>query len=118
MISKTKIKNQKRERRHRRIRGKVFGTSERPRLSVYRSNQHLYAELIDDQKGHTIVSSSDISVKGSGTPMEKAKEIGKDLASKASEKKIKGAVFDRGGFIFTGRIKALADGAREGGLVF
>jgi large subunit ribosomal protein L18 len=118
MISKTKIKHQKRARRHRRIRGQVSGTADRPRLSIFRSSAHLYAQLIDDEQEHTLAACSDMSLKISGTPLEKAQAIGKNIAEQASKKNITNVVFDRGGFIFTGRVKALAESAREGGLTF
>lgn len=119
MISKTAQKSQKRARRHRRIRGQIFGTSDRPRISVYRSNNYLYAQLIDDEKAVTLVSSSDLSLKNTkGSLAEKAETVGADLAKKASEKKIKEVVFDRGGFDYSGRIKVLAEAARKGGLIF
>jgi large subunit ribosomal protein L18 len=118
MLLKTKIKHERRQRRHRRIRGQVFGTAERPRLSVYRSNRHLYAVLIDDDSGTTFVDSRDMIFDGSGTPKEKAEKIGEDIAKKAKVKKLGKVVFDRGGFIYAGRIKALADAARKAGLKF
>lgn len=115
-----KIKNQKisnRVRRHKKIRRKVTGTASLPRLSVFRSNKHIYAQIIDDSAGVTIVSASDKELKGKNKT-EKAKEVGVSLAKSAKDKKISKVVFDRGGFIFAGRVKALADGAREGGLTF
>ena len=113
----TQNKTEKRERRHARIRAKIHGTAVRPRLSVYKSNRSLSAQLIDDDKGVTIiaVSTSDVSGK---TMLEKSKKAGEALAKAAEGKKITAVVFDRGGFIYTGRIKALAEGAREGGLKF
>jgi len=110
-------KKQKRIRRHKRIRTRVTGTKKVPRLSVYRSNKHIYAQLIDDGNGITLAAVSGISVKGKNKT-EKAKEVGASLAIEAKEKKIKEVVFDRGGFIFTGRVRALAESAREGGLKF
>ena len=97
-------------------RRKVIGTKDRPRLSVFRSNQHIYAQIIDDSAGKTLVSASD--VKEQGTKLEKAYKLGKDLAKKASKAKIKNVVFDRGGFLYQGRIAQLARGTREGGLKF
>src|SRR5438105_4411276 len=114
-MNKSKIKLQKRTRRHGRIRAKVFGTLERPRLSVYKSNKHLYAQLINDAKGHTLAAVSTGILKGKGM-LEKAGEAGKTIAKTAKEKKIHKIVFDRGGFIYTGQIKAFAEGARAGGL--
>jgi len=115
-----KEKTQKRIRRHRRIRAKIYGTEEKPRFSVYRSNKHIYAQLIDDKNGKTIISASDIEIalKTKTKKQDLAREVGKLLAKKAGPKKVKNVVFDRGGFLFTGRVKALADGAREGGLSF
>ena len=103
-------------RRHRRIRSKVSGTSARPRLSVFRSNRAISAQLIDDVKAVTIASASSRTLKGSSA--EKARTVGKTIAEKAKEKKVSAAVFDRGGYLYAGAIKALADGAREGGLTF
>ena len=107
----------KRDRRHKKIRAKVFGTALRPRLSVFRSNKYIYAQLIDDDAGKTLVATSSVKALGK-TVLEKAKAAGLELAKLALEKKIKAVVFDRGGFIYTGKIKVLAEGAREGGLVF
>lgn len=119
MISKTTQKNQKRNRRHRRIRGKIFGTSARPRLCVYRSNAHMYAQLIDDEQGKTLASSSDMEKKSEkGALSVKAQFVGSDIAKKASKKKIEAIVFDRGGFDYSGRVKIVAEAAREGGLQF
>ncbi len=109
-------KNQKRQKRHRRIRAKVAGTASRPRLSVFRSNRSIFAQLIDDEKAVTIASASSVLLKGSSA--EKAKTVGKTIAEKAKAKSIAAAVFDRGGYLYAGAIKALADGAREGGLKF
>lgn len=113
-------KKQKRYRRHKRVKAKIFGTKERPRLCVFRSAKHIYAQLIDDEKGRTLVSAScqELRKKKGQTKTEKAKEIGKLIAKKALEKKIEKVVFDRGGYAYHGRVKALAEGAREGGLKF
>src|SRR6266536_1849566 len=112
-------KNQTRQRVHDRIRKKVIGTAERPRLNVYRSLNHIYAQVIDDQKGETIVSTSTLGLKlKTGGNVASAKEIGKAIAELAVAKGIKKVVFDRGGFLYHGRIKALADAAREAGLEF
>jgi large subunit ribosomal protein L18 len=116
-MKKSAIKYQKRERRHRRIRAKVSGTPEMPRLSVYKSNKYLYAQIVDDTKGHTIASMNTASIKGK-TMLEKSHAAGKELAKLAGAHTIKKVVFDRGGFIYTGQVKALAEGAREGGLIF
>ena len=122
----TKEKRQKRIRRHKRVRAVVRGTTERPRLSVFRSNTHIYAQLIDDSKGITLLSASDAKEKaGKKTirqPADKkidaAFKAGESLGQKAIEKGISSVVFDRGGFKYLGRVKALADGARSGGLKF
>src|ERR1700746_192846 len=106
-------------KRKRRIRAKVEGTVERPRLAVFRSNKNLYAQLVDDAKGHTLVAACtlDEEVKG-GSSIEGAKALGSMLAKRALAKKISAVVFDRSGYLYHGRIKALADAAREGGLKF
>jgi large subunit ribosomal protein L18 len=116
MITQTK-RNEIRQRIHARIRAKLSGTGERPRLNVYRSLNHIYAQVIDDQTGQTLVSASTIKMKTGGN-VAAAKEIGKAVAEKAVEKGIKKVVFDRGGYLYHGRIKALADAAREAGLEF
>lgn len=103
-------------RRQRRIRAKVSGTATRPRLSVFRSNRAISAQLIDDEKAVTVASAS--SAKISGSSAEKAKAVGKNIADQAKAKQIGTVVFDRGGYLYAGAIKALADGAREGGLKF
>ncbi|NOX20949.1 MAG: 50S ribosomal protein L18 [Nitrospirae bacterium] len=118
-----RTKREARIRRHRRIRKKVFGTPERPRLSVYGSLKHMYAQIIDDMKGHTLVAAStlDKEIRGEikhGGNVEAAKRVGQLIAKRAVEKGIKKVVFDRGGFRYHGRIKALADAAREAGLEF
>ncbi|MBK9013146.1 MAG: 50S ribosomal protein L18 [Saprospiraceae bacterium] len=112
-------KEQRRRRIHLRIRKAVVGTAERPRLSVYRSNLAIYCQLIDDRAGHTILaaSSMDKSV-AKATKVEQAKQVGKLIAEKAVGSKIEAVVFDRSGYLYHGRIKALAEGAREGGLKF
>jgi len=115
MKSQQKQKNEQRLRRRRRIRAKVNGTAEKPRISVYKSNQSVYAQLIDDERAHTLISVTSRSTKGS-TDTERAYQAGQELAKQASDQNITQAVFDRGGFIYTGRIKALADGVREGGI--
>ncbi|HEX4285382.1 MAG TPA: 50S ribosomal protein L18 [Terracidiphilus sp.] len=112
-------RNEIRQRIHNRIRAKLSGTTDRPRLNVYRSLNHIYAQLIDDQKGETLASVSTLGLKvKTGGNVAAAKEIGKAIAEKATSKGIKKVVFDRGGFLYHGRIKALADAAREGGLEF
>lgn len=110
-------KSEKRARRHRRIRAKVKGTAAQPRLSVFRSSKGLRAQLIDDDAGKTLLAVSDMSASG-GTKTERAKTAGLLFAKEAKTKKISAVVLDRGGFIYAGRIKAFADGAREGGLIF
>ena len=106
------------ERRHKRIRKKIKGTKSHPRLSVYRSLKNNYAQLIDDEKKVTLISCSDLKMKKSGTKAEMARKVGTELAKKASEKKITKCVFDRAGYKYHGRVKAIAEGAREGGLKF
>lgn len=115
MIKNTKIKN--RIKRHESVRKSVFGTETRPRLCVFRTNAHIYAQIINDVDGLTIVATSDIKSK-KGTKVESAKRVGEEIAKLALKKDIKTVVFDRGGFKYHGRVKALADGAREGGLQF
>ncbi len=134
-------KQQKRIRRHKRVRAKVFGTTQVPRLCVFRSNKHIYAQLINDEKGQTIATASDLELRKSKIKNQKSKiknktqkeekdkknlkgkvslafEVGKLIAKKAIEKKFKKVVFDRGGYKYHGLVKALAEGAREGGLRF
>jgi large subunit ribosomal protein L18 len=108
-----------RQRVHFRIRQKMQGTAERPRLNVYRSLNHIYAQIIDDAKGETLLSASSLASKvKTGGNVAAAKEVGKLVAERAIEKGIKRVVFDRGGYLYHGRIKALADAAREAGLEF
>ena len=108
-----------RRRRHRRVRGKVAGTAERPRLVVSRSNRGIVAQLVDDSNGRTVASATWMQVKSfKGNKTAQAAEVGKLLAQKAKAAKIDNAVFDRGGYLYHGRVKALADAAREGGLKF
>ncbi|HJB68208.1 MAG TPA: 50S ribosomal protein L18 [Candidatus Fournierella excrementigallinarum] len=111
-------KNEARLRRHRRVRGKISGTAERPRLDVFRSSKHIYAQIIDDVAGVTLVSASTLEkgFEGFGGNVEAAGKVGRMIAEKALAKGIKTVVFDRGGFVYHGRVKALAEGAREGGL--
>jgi large subunit ribosomal protein L18 len=110
---------QARLRRHRRVRGKVQGTSERPRLVVHRSNRGIVAQLVDDLEGRTIVSASHLGLKSfKGNKSEQAAEVGKLLAQSAKQAGVDTCIFDRGGYLYHGRVKALADGAREGGLSF
>ena len=112
-----------RQKRHQRLRKKVYGTDLQPRLSVFRSSLHIYVQAIDDKTGSTLASSSSLEIKNSLKKIysgnkEAAKAVGADVAKKLIEKSISSAVFDRGGYIFHGRVKALADGAREAGLKF
>ena len=109
-----------RKRRHRRIRGKVSGTAERPRLAVFRSNRGISAQLVDDAEGRTLASASWLNLKKSfkGNKTEQATEVGKLLAANAKKAGLERCVFDRGGYLYHGRVKALAVGAREGGLDF
>ena len=130
MAGKNVQKRQSRIRRHRRVRAKVRGTAERPRLAVFRSSRSIYAQLIDDATGRTLASASDIEFddkaaaklrKGEGDRKGKVAvsfEVGKNLAEKAKKAGVTAVVFDRGGFAYHGRVAALADGAREGGLEF
>ena len=106
-----------RQRKHRRIRAKIKGTAKRPRLVVFRSSQHFYAQLVDDEKNQVVASASDLSLK-KGTKMEKAEKVGQAIAKKAKEKKLEAVVFDRAGYQYHGRVKALAEAARQGGLKF
>lgn len=110
MIKETRL------RKHKKVRKHLVGTSARPRLAVFRSIQHIYAQIIDDSTSKTLVSASDI--KETGNKKEKAYKLGKILAEKAIKSKITTVVFDRGGFIYQGRVEELAKGAREGGLKF
>ena len=120
---KSRSRNEMREHRHRRLRKRVAGTAERPRLSVFRSLKHIYAQIIDDEAGRTILSASTLdksfadSLKNGGD-QEAAKSVGKLIAERALANGITAVVFDRGGHIFQGRVKALADAAREAGLKF
>lgn len=114
---KTSEKIKSRERRHKKIRARISGTKETPRLSIYKSNKRIYAQLIDDDSSNTMISVLTDTKKGK-TITEKAKIAGKEIAKKAIQKKIKSVVFDRGGFLYSGKVKAFADGAREGGLKF
>ena len=116
---KKESKNVSRVRRHARVRAKISGTAEAPRLCVYRSNKNIEAQLIDDTKGNTLVSSSSMTLKlENGSNIEAAAKVGKDIAEKAVAKGLKKVVFDRSGYIYHGRVKALAEAAREAGLEF
>ena len=108
-----------RERRHKRVRAKVFGTAERPRLVVFRSNRGIEAQLVDDLEGKTVTAASWLHLsKAKGSKTDQAAEVGKLLAQRAKEAGVGSAVFDRGGYLYHGRVKALAEAAREGGLKF
>jgi large subunit ribosomal protein L18 len=113
-------KPEARARRHRRVRGKISGTAERPRLVVHRSNRGIHAQLVDDDAGHTLAAASSLQLKKSfkGTKTDQAAEVGKLLAANAKKAGIERVVFDRGGYLYHGRVKALAESAREGGLSF
>ena len=116
---KKESKNVSRVRRHARVRAKISGTAEAPRLCVYRSNKNIEAQLIDDVKGATLVASSSMALKlENGSNIEAAAKVGKDIAEKALAKGLKKIVFDRSGYIYHGRVKALAEAAREAGLEF
>lgn len=120
---KRRVRDDKRLRRKRRVRKKIFGTNERPRMSVYRSNKNVYAQLIDDSSGKTLVSASNIESDQSDrfaelNKSETAREVGKLLAERAKEQGFERVVFDRNGYLYHGRVAAIADGAREGGLDF
>ena len=119
MIKRPDTKGQ-RLKRHARVRGKISGTAERPRLSVFRSESNIYAQIIDDVAGNTLCSASTVEkgFEGNGGNVEAAKKIGETIAKRALEKGIENVVFDRGGYIYHGRVAALAEGAHEGGLKF
>ncbi len=114
---KTSPKTIKRQVRRNRIRSRVSGTATKPRLAVFKSNRYIYAEVIDDTVGKTVVHVTSMKMSGK-TKAEQARAVGSEVAKLATSKKIKEVVFDRGGYIYTGRVKALADAAREEGLVF
>jgi large subunit ribosomal protein L18 len=111
-------KREARMRRHRRVRGKIAGTAERPRLAVFRSNRGISAQLIDDESGRTLASATWKKVDSTGSKSEQANAVGKALAASATKAGIEACVFDRAGYLYHGRVKALAEGAREGGLQF
>jgi large subunit ribosomal protein L18 len=118
-MNKIKVKNQLKSNRVKRIRAKIIGTAKNPRLNVFRSLKHIYAQIIDDQRARTLVAANDLEIKNKKIKKtDKAKEVGKLIAQKAAEQKITKVVFDRGGNKYHGRIKAVAEGAREGGLKF
>ncbi len=113
----TKVKKEQRDRRRKRIRAKIFGVALKPRLSVFRSNKYISAQLIDDVNGVTLAFATSKTMKGKSTA-ERAKQVGESIAEQAKAKKITKAVFDRGGYLYTGSLAALAEGARTGGLEF
>ena len=116
---KKESKNDVRKRRHQRVRNKISGTALMPRLNVFRSNSQIFAQIIDDENGTTLVSSSSVELKiKNGGNVEGATLVGKDIAEKAKAKNIEKVVFDRGGYLYHGRVKALAEAARENGLEF
>lgn len=119
-MSQTLTRQAKRLQRHRRIRSKISGTAERPRLSVFCSNRHIYSQIIDDVNGRTLVSASTLELRNQiiGRGLDKAKKVGELIAERALAKGIKAVVFDRGGFSYAGRIKVLAEAARSQGLQF
>lgn len=118
-MAKTMSRNDLRQRRHERVRNKVSGTPECPRLNVFRSSSHIHAQIIDDVNGVTLVAASSVDMKlANGGNVEAATQVGKEIAKKAIAKKVKNVVFDRGGYIYHGRVKALAEAAREAGLKF
>ncbi len=115
-MAATLSKTLARKRRQHRVRARISGSASRPRLAVFRSNAHIYAQLIDDETGTTLASAHDMRF--SGTKSERARAVGAAIAKAAVEKKISTVVFDRGGFLYTGRVRELAEGARESGLQF
>ena len=119
MIKRPDTRGQ-RIKRHKRVRGKISGTAERPRLSVFRSESNIYAQIIDDVAGNTLVAASSVekAFEGNGGNIEAAKKVGAMIAERALQKGIEEVVFDRGGYIYHGRVQELAEGAREGGLKF
>jgi large subunit ribosomal protein L18 len=114
----TAEKARSRGRRRRRVRKKIVGTAERPRLAVYRSNRHIYAQLIDDVAGRTVAASSTLAGVSGPDPQARAKAVGEDIAKRAKEAGVGAVLFDRGGFLYHGQIRNVAEGAREGGLEF
>lgn len=118
-MAKTMSRNDVRKKRHARVRNKISGTPECPRLNVFRSSSHIHAQIIDDVNGVTLVSASSVDMKlANGGNVEAAAQVGKAIAERALAKKIENVVFDRGGYIYHGRVKALAEAAREAGLKF
>jgi large subunit ribosomal protein L18 len=118
MPATTKTARERRRRRHLTIRKRVTGTAARPRLNVFRSSAHLYVQLIDDERGHTLASASTLEAKPAGTKVEQARAVGRLAAERARVAGVQRVVFDRGGYLYHGRVRAVAEGAREGGLEF
>jgi large subunit ribosomal protein L18 len=114
----TNQKTTRRKQRHRRVRGQISGSADKPRLSVYRSNRHMYAQLIDDDAGETIAAASSLEMGLDGSLKEKAKAVGEAVAERGQKEDVKEVVFDRGGYDYGGRVEALADAARDNGLDF
>lgn len=117
-MNKNREKIAKRERRHGRVRAKISGSGTRPRLVVFRANSHIYAQLIDDETNKTLAAASSLEIKSKGPKMDSATAVGQAIAKKALDKKIESVVFDRGGYKYHGRVKALAEAARAEGLKF
>jgi large subunit ribosomal protein L18 len=113
-----RAKRQGRLKRHARVRRRVVGTAERPRLAVFRSNRHIYAQVVDDAAGRTLASAGSVSLAGDGDKKAAARRVGGELAKRAKAAGVSSVIFDRGGYQYHGRVKALADAAREGGLDF
>jgi large subunit ribosomal protein L18 len=113
-----RAKREARLRRHRRVRRRVVGTAERPRLAVFRSNRHIYAQIIDDMNGRTVASAGSLGLDGDDDKTEEAKRVGAELARRAKQAGVASVIFDRGGYQYHGRVQALAEAAREGGLDF
>jgi large subunit ribosomal protein L18 len=118
METKQQRSGSSRLKRHRRVRKKIVGTPERPRLAVYRSNRHIYAQVIDDLGGRTLAAASTLAAADGSDPKARAKDVGKAVAEAAKSAGISTVTFDRGGFMYHGRVQAVAEGAREGGLEF
>jgi large subunit ribosomal protein L18 len=117
-MSTARAKREARLRRHNRVRRRVVGTGERPRLAVFRSNRHIYAQIIDDTAGRTLAAATSMALPGEGGKREDAKRVGAELARRARQAGVTAVVFDRGGYRYHGRVQALAEAAREGGLDF
>ncbi|HSR70489.1 MAG TPA: 50S ribosomal protein L18 [Acidobacteriota bacterium] len=116
-MSKFKSRNHRRKQKQKRIRNRIAGTAERPRLCIFRSLKHTYVQIVDDEQGRTLASASTLS-KDRGADIESAREVGRTIAQKAKKEGIENVVFDRSGYVYRGRVRALADAAREAGLKF